>query len=43
MVNFNMPVNDFNINALVGFNGNERGVSYQYSKLMINDSYMVVI
>ncbi|MCS2767737.1 hypothetical protein NXV33_26830 [Bacteroides thetaiotaomicron] len=35
MVNFNMPVNDFNINALVGFNGNERKVSYQYSKLMI--------
>ena len=35
MVNFNMPVNDFNINALVGFNGNERKVSYQYSE--VND------
>ena len=30
-----MPVNDFNINALVGFNGNERKVSYQYSE--VND------
>ena len=35
MVNFNMPVNDFNVNALVGFNGNERKVSYQYSE--VND------
>ena len=35
MVNFNMPVNDFNINALVGFNGNERKVLYQYSE--VND------
>ena len=30
MVTFNKPVNDFNINALVGFNGNERRYSYLY-------------
>lgn len=30
-----MPISDFNINALVGFNGNERKVSYQYSE--VND------
>lgn len=28
LLTFNMPVKDFNINALVGFNGNERQVSY---------------
>ena len=33
MVTFNMPVNDFNINALVGFNGNERKASYQYASI----------
>ena len=35
MVNFNMPVNDFNINALVGFNGNERKSLINIQKLMI--------
>ncbi len=29
-VTFNMPVNDFNINAIAGFNGNERRYSYLY-------------
>ncbi|MBQ8888087.1 MAG: SusC/RagA family TonB-linked outer membrane protein [Bacteroidaceae bacterium] len=32
-VTFNMPIADFNINALVGFNGNERKYSYQYSSI----------
>ncbi|MBR5928955.1 MAG: TonB-dependent receptor, partial [Prevotella sp.] len=30
-VTFNKPVNDFNINALAGFNGNERRYSYLYA------------
>ena len=29
-VTFNMPVNDFNINAIAGFNGRERRYSYLY-------------
>ena len=29
-VTFDMPVNDFNINAVAGFNGNERRSSYLY-------------
>ena len=29
-VTFNMPVSDFNINAIAGFNGNERRSSYLY-------------
>ena len=29
-VTFDMPVNDFNINAVAGFNGNERSLSYLY-------------
>ena len=29
-VTFNMPVSDFNINAIAGFNGNERRYSYLY-------------
>ena len=29
-ITFNMPVNDFNINAIAGFNGNERRRSYLY-------------
>ena len=29
MVTFDMPINDFHVNALVGFNGNERSYSYQ--------------
>ncbi|KXT40280.1 SusC/RagA family TonB-linked outer membrane protein [Bacteroides intestinalis] len=29
MVSFDMPINDFRINAIVGFNGNERKYSYQ--------------
>lgn len=33
MLSFNMPINDFGINALVGFNGNERKESYQYSSI----------
>ena len=33
MLTFNMPVNDFNINAVAGFNGNERQLSYLYSKV----------
>ena len=28
MLTFNMPINDFNINAVAGFNGNERNLSY---------------
>ena len=31
LLTFTMPVNDFHINALVGFNGNERKYSYQQS------------
>ena len=31
MLTFNMPVNDFNINAIAGFNGNERKYNYLYS------------
>ncbi len=33
MLTFDMPVNDFNINAIAGFNGNERNSSYLYSKV----------
>ena len=33
MLTFNMPVNDFNINAVAGFNGNERQLSYLDSKV----------
>ena len=33
MLSFNMPLNDFGVNALVGFNGNERKESYQYSSI----------
>ena len=33
MLTFNMPVNDFNINAVAGFNGNERQLSYLNSKV----------
>jgi hypothetical protein len=33
MLTFNMPVNDFNINAVAGFNGNERQLSYLESKV----------
>ena len=29
-ITFNIPVNDFNINAIAGFNGNERRRSYLY-------------
>ena len=32
MLTFNMPVNDFNINAVGGFNGNERRLSYMDTK-----------
>ncbi len=35
MINFSIPVNDFQIGGLVGFNGNERKMSYQDSE--IND------
>ncbi|MFV0588026.1 SusC/RagA family TonB-linked outer membrane protein [Bacteroides reticulotermitis] len=35
MVSFAMPVSDFNLNALVGFNGNERRESYQETS--VND------
>lgn len=35
LLSFNMPLNDFNISALVGFNGNERSYSYQQSQ--VND------
>lgn len=31
LVTFNMPVKDFQINAIAGFNGNERQVNYLYS------------
>ena len=30
-VTFDMPINDFNINAVAGFNGNERRYSYLYA------------
>ena len=33
MVTFNKPINDFNINALAGFNGNERRYSYLYASV----------
>ena len=33
MLTFNMPVDDFNINAVAGFNGNERSLNYLYSKV----------
>lgn len=33
MVAFNMPVDDFNINAIVGLNGNERKESYLYGSV----------
>ena len=33
MVNFDMPINDFHVNALVGFNGNERSYSYQQAEV----------
>ena len=33
MLTFNMPVDDFNINAIAGFNGNERSLNYLYSKV----------
>ncbi|WP_300725828.1 SusC/RagA family TonB-linked outer membrane protein [uncultured Bacteroides sp.] len=33
MVTFDMPINDFHVNALVGFNGNERKSSYLYSSI----------
>ena len=29
LLSFDMPINDFHVNALVGFNGNERKYSYQ--------------
>ena len=32
MLTFDMPINDFNINAVAGFNGNERRLSYLYVK-----------
>ena len=32
-VTFNMPISDFNINALAGFNGNERRYSYLYASV----------
>jgi len=32
MLTFNMPINDFNINAVGGFNGNERRLSYMDTK-----------
>ena len=32
-VTFNMPVSDFNINAIAGFNGNERRYSYLYGSV----------
>ena len=31
MLTFNMPIDDFNINAIAGFNGNERSYNYLYS------------
>ena len=33
MVTFDMPINDFHVNALVGFNGNERKYSTLYSSI----------
>jgi TonB-linked SusC/RagA family outer membrane protein len=33
MVTFDMPINDFNINAVAGFNGNERRLSYLHSEV----------
>ena len=33
MLTFDMPINDFNINAVVGFNGNERKLDYLDSKV----------
>ena len=33
LLTFSMPINDFHINALVGFNGNERKYSYQNSEV----------
>lgn len=35
LLTFDMPINDFHVNALVGFNGNERRYSYQKSE--VND------
>ena len=32
MLTFDMPINDFNINAVVGFNGNERRYSYMLTE-----------
>ena len=32
MLTFDMPINDFNINAVVGFNGNERRYSYMFTE-----------
>lgn len=33
MLTFDMPINDFHVNALVGFNGNERKYSHLYSSI----------
>lgn len=33
LLSFSMPINDFQINALAGFNGNERKYSYLYSSV----------
>ena len=33
LLSFSMPINDFQINALAGFNGNERKYSYLYSSI----------
>ena len=32
-VTFNMPIQDFNVNAIAGFNGNERRYSYLYASV----------
>ncbi|MBR5988886.1 MAG: SusC/RagA family TonB-linked outer membrane protein [Prevotella sp.] len=32
MLTFDMPINDFNINAVVGFNGNERQYSHMFTE-----------
>ena len=32
-VTFDMPINDFNVNAVAGFNGNERRYSYLYGSV----------
>lgn len=32
MLTFDMPINDFNINAVVGFNGNERRYSHMFTE-----------